>query len=55
LWLLAQTGDETLDYRLAVDKYQVCKQTIEAGGDHSFQNFDSHLPNIINFLLATGD
>lgn len=55
LWLLAQTGDETLDYRLAVDKYQTCKQSIEEGGDHSFQHFESHLPNIIDFLLATRD
>ncbi|WP_111642774.1 YqiA/YcfP family alpha/beta fold hydrolase [Marinimicrobium alkaliphilum] len=51
-WLLAQTGDETLDYREAVARYQGCKQTIEEGGDHSFQNFDRHLPELIAFLVA---
>ena len=49
-WLMAQTGDETLDYRLAVEKYADCKQLIEEGGDHSFQNFDSHINDVIDFL-----
>lgn len=45
-WLLVQTGDETLDYRDAVKKYAHCKQTIEKGGDHSFQGFENYLPEI---------
>ena len=49
-WLMVQTGDETLDYRLAVRKYQGCKQLVEQGGDHSFQNFDRHIPSAIEFL-----
>lgn len=49
-WLLAQTGDETLDYRDAVKKYAHCKQTIEEGGDHSFQGFENYLPEIINWF-----
>lgn len=49
-WLMVQTGDETLDYRLAVTKYSGCRQLIEHGGDHSFQNFDRHIPAIIEFL-----
>lgn len=53
LWLMVQTGDETLDYRLAVEKYQGCKTTIEEGGDHSFQNFDQHLESIIHFLKTS--
>jgi len=51
-WLLVQTGDETLDYRLAVEKYQACKQTLEVGGDHSFQNFERHIAAAIEFLQA---
>lgn len=50
IWLMAQKGDETCDYRLAVDKYQGCRQLIEEGGDHSFQNYESWISEIINFL-----
>lgn len=49
-WLLAQMGDEVLDYREAVAYYAGSKQTIEAGGDHSFQGFERYLPDIMNFL-----
>jgi len=35
-WVLLQTGDETLDYRQALQKYQGAKLTVEEGGDHSF-------------------
>jgi uncharacterized protein len=49
-WLLVQTGDETLDYRDAVQKYAGCKQTIEEGGDHSFQGFDRYLEPGLEFL-----
>jgi hypothetical protein len=50
-WVLLQTGDETLDYRQALDKYQGAKLTVEEGGDHSFQNFERFLPDIFRFLL----
>ncbi|GAA0854186.1 YqiA/YcfP family alpha/beta fold hydrolase [Aliiglaciecola litoralis] len=50
-WALLQTGDETLDYRQAEQKYQNSKLTIEQGGDHSFQNYQRHLPEIMRFLL----
>lgn len=46
-----QTGDETLDYRQAEDKYRGARVQIEQGGDHSFQGFDKHLPEIFRFLL----
>ncbi len=49
-WLMVQTGDETLDYRLAVEKYQGCKQLVEDGGDHSFQAFERWIPESIAFL-----
>lgn len=51
-YLLAQTGDETLDYRQAVERYQGCRQCIEEGGDHSFQNYEAHLPGIVEFLFS---
>jgi predicted esterase YcpF (UPF0227 family) len=49
-WLLVQTADETLDYRLAVNKYQRCRQTIEQGGDHSFQGFDRFHTATLDFF-----
>jgi predicted esterase YcpF (UPF0227 family) len=49
-WLFAQEGDKTLDYRLAVSKYQGCRQTIEPNGDHSFQGFDRFHGDAIKFF-----
>ena len=51
-WLMVQTGDETLDYKLAVEKYSASKQLIEEGGDHSFQNFERHIESAIDFLSS---
>lgn len=51
-WLMAQTGDETLDYRLAVEKYRGCKQLVEEGGDHAFQDFERWIGRTIDFLEA---
>lgn len=50
LWLLVQTGDETLDYRQALAKYQGARQTVEPGGDHSFQGFERYIPEAMVFL-----
>lgn len=49
-WVLLQTGDETLDYRLAVAKYAGCRQTVETGGDHSFQGFERYFQEAIIFF-----
>jgi uncharacterized protein len=51
-WLLVQTGDEALDYRDAVKKYAGCKQTVEVGGDHSFQGFDRFFEDAMIFFNA---
>ena len=50
--LLAQTGDEVLDYREAVDFYAGAKHIIESGGNHSFQDFARFLPDIVAFADA---
>lgn len=50
--VLLQTGDETLDYRLAVAKYGAENCVIEQGGDHSFQGYGQHLKAIFAFLFA---
>ncbi len=48
-WLLAEEGDETLDYRQAVARYAGAKQTVLPGGDHSFTRWDDHLDDILKF------
>ena len=50
LLVLLQTGDEVLDYQKAVEFYGACPQVVEQGGDHRFQNFEKHLPDVIKFL-----
>ncbi len=49
-WLMAQTNDETLDYRQAVEKYQRARQLIEEGGNHSFEGFETHLSDCMKFF-----
>jgi predicted esterase YcpF (UPF0227 family) len=48
--VLLQTADETLNYREAETKYQGAQLVIEVGGDHSFVNYQQHLPTIMDFL-----
>lgn len=47
--LLAETGDEVLDYRLAVNKYAGARQVVIEGGDHSLQSFPQHIALILQF------
>jgi uncharacterized protein len=47
--LLAQTGDEVLDYRHAVRYYAGATQEISEGGNHSFEGFAEQLPRIMAF------
>ncbi|HEX5392018.1 MAG TPA: YqiA/YcfP family alpha/beta fold hydrolase [Rhodocyclaceae bacterium] len=51
-WLLAETGDEVLDYLQAVAKYVGAKQTVLEGGDHSFSRWGEYMDGIIDFALA---
>ncbi|MFC4159820.1 YqiA/YcfP family alpha/beta fold hydrolase [Chitinimonas lacunae] len=46
-WLMVETGDETLDYREAVDFYAGARQTVIEGGDHGFQSWGSLLPALL--------
>ena len=48
-YLLVQSGDEVLDYRLAIQHYAGAFQLVQGGGDHSFQNFDQHIDSILRF------
>lgn len=47
--LLLQTGDEVLDYKLAMDKYAAVPSIVEEGGAHEFMGFDRHLETVLAF------
>ena len=47
--LLTETGDEVLDYRLAVAKYAGARQVVLEGGDHSFTRWDEYLDTVLEF------
>jgi hypothetical protein len=48
-WLLVEEGDETLDFRHAVERYAGARQTVLPGGDHSFSRWNDYLDSIIGF------
>lgn len=50
LWVLLETGDETLDYRLAERFYAGCHLDIAPGGSHAYEGFVEKLPAILDFL-----
>lgn len=47
--LLLETGDEVLDYRDAVQKFEGARMVIRQGGDHMLKSFPEHLPRILAF------
>jgi hypothetical protein len=53
-FLLVETGDEVLDYRLAVTFYGGAFQYVRGGGDHSFTDFAEQIPAILRFAGAAG-
>lgn len=50
LWVLLETGDETLDYRQAADFYAACRVDVTEGGSHAYEGFVAKLPSIVEFL-----
>ncbi|HLW05764.1 MAG TPA: YqiA/YcfP family alpha/beta fold hydrolase [Azoarcus sp.] len=52
-WLLAEKGDEVLDWRHAEAKYHGARQTILEGGDHGFSRWTEYLDEIIAFARLT--
>lgn len=47
--LLAEQGDEVLDYRDAVARYARAHRVVLPGGDHGFTRFTDHLERIARF------
>lgn len=47
--LVVTTGDEVLDYRLAVARYAGCGQIVIEGGDHGFSSFAEYLEPVLEF------
>ncbi len=54
-WLLAQSGDEVLDYRAAVAFYAGAWQYVQGGGDHAFVDFECEIPAILRFCGVGGE
>lgn len=47
--LMLETGDEVLDYRAALERYQGAQQVVVPGGDHSFKSFPDYIDLILKF------
>jgi len=52
--LFSQKGDELLDYKEAVDKFQDAKIVLEDGGSHSFDGIQRHF-ELIRTFFAIGN
>jgi len=50
--VMVQTGDETLDYRLAAERFSKAELVIRQGGSHSYDRYAEELPAIEAFLLS---
>jgi uncharacterized protein len=48
-FLLAETGDEVLDYRVAQKFYAGAKQIIVEGGDHELKSLPQHIDAVLTF------
>jgi predicted esterase YcpF (UPF0227 family) len=48
--LIAETGDEVLDWREMVTAFPQATQRIVQGGDHAMSDFDDHLDAVMQFL-----
>jgi predicted esterase YcpF (UPF0227 family) len=49
LFLMHTTGDELLDWRIAVARFAGSKQRIVEGSDHGFAEFEQYLDEVIAF------
>ena len=47
---LVQSGDEVLDYKLAIEYFSASQIEVIFGGNHSFEDFELHIPKIQKFI-----
>jgi hypothetical protein len=47
--LMHTTGDELLDWRIAVDHFRGCRQVVVEGSDHGFREFGEYLDVVLEF------
>ncbi len=47
--LMLQSGDDVLDYNLALEKYAAVPSIVEEGGGHEFTEFERHLETVLAF------
>lgn len=47
--LMHTTGDELLDWRLAVQRYAGCRQIVIDGSDHGFSEFGDYIDSVLEF------
>lgn len=50
VWALIAKGDEVLDWREMTARYPGSQQVVLEGGDHAISNFDTYLPQLLEFL-----
>jgi predicted esterase YcpF (UPF0227 family) len=48
-FLLQRSGDELLDWRVAVSFYGGANQYVAGGGDHGWVDFDAEVPSVLRF------
>lgn len=47
--LIHTTGDELLDWRVAVDRFRGCRQIVVDGSDHGFSEFGDYVDSVLEF------
>lgn len=47
--LIHTTGDELLDWRLAVERFRGCRQIVVDGSDHGFSEFEDYIDCVFEF------
>jgi predicted esterase YcpF (UPF0227 family) len=47
--LIHTTGDELLDWRVAVERYRGCRQIVVDGSDHGFSEFGDYVDCVLEF------